>query len=75
VHPIPGQQEVRPVSELIDLHTTAQLLGLSIMSVRRAIYKRELPAAKLGGVYRIDRNDLAAYIDGHKTVHLPAVPA
>jgi excisionase family DNA binding protein len=42
----------------------AALLGVNERTVRRAIARRELPARKEGGVYRILATDLARYAPG-----------
>jgi excisionase family DNA binding protein len=49
----------------------AQLLGVSERTVRRAIARGELPAARRAGVYRIAPDDLARFRARHR---LPALP-
>jgi len=56
-HGVSGAADTWPLSA----REAAQLLGLSERTVRRAIARGELPAARRAGVYRIAPDDLARY--------------
>ena len=54
---------VRLVSE----HEAANILGLSVKTLRRWRWAgREVPFIKLGGAVRYSLDDLNEYIDGHR---------
>lgn len=48
------------MKEFLSIKEAAQYLGVEYKTVWRAIQKGELPAAKIGGVYRIRRGDIHA---------------
>lgn len=52
-----------PLGELVDITAAAAALGTSPRHVRRLVYERRLPYFKVGGKVRIDRRELAAWVD------------
>ncbi|MFN8474897.1 MAG: helix-turn-helix domain-containing protein [Anaerolineae bacterium] len=46
----------------------AQLLKLHEETIRRYLRSGELPAIKLGGVYRVKREDLEEFLKKHRTL-------
>jgi excisionase family DNA binding protein len=54
-------------SALLKLSRVAELLDLSSKSVRRMIESRELIAIRVGGQWRVDPRDLAAYLARNRT--------
>lgn len=61
----PAETEDAPPA-LIRLEETARRLGVSMTTVRRLIEAGELPAVRVGRVYRMDPRDLDAFIQAHK---------
>src|SRR4051794_35235245 len=54
-------QDPRPAGPVLSAREAAAVLGISERTVRRAVARGDLPAAKHGGVYRIARADIARY--------------
>ena len=50
-------------SEYLTAHDVAQILNVSLVTVRNLIRKGELPATKINRRYRIARSDLAAFLE------------
>jgi len=46
----------------------AEMLELSVDTIRRYIREGKLPAIRLGGAYRIKREDFERFIEERKTV-------
>jgi excisionase family DNA binding protein len=55
-----------PLSGLLTIHDVAELLKLSVSTVRRLQRQRKIPFVKVGGSVRFVRSDLAAYLDGRR---------
>ena len=51
----------------LSLEEVADLLGVNYQLVYRLVRSGELPAIRLGRVYRIDRADLDVYLQNSKT--------
>lgn len=69
------QSEVKQVvvqaslaKRLYSLHEAAIYLGRSTWSVRRLIWKGELPSVRAGGRVHVDVNDLDAFVEKNKVV-------
>ena len=60
--------------EYLSLEEVADLLGVNYQLIYRLVRSGELPAIRLGRVYRVDRTDLDAYLESTKTSRGP-VPA
>jgi excisionase family DNA binding protein len=52
---------------LLKLSRVAKLLDMSTKTVRRLVERRELVAIRIGGQWRVDPRDLAAYLAHHRT--------
>lgn len=51
----------------LSLEEVADLLGVDYQLVYRLVRKNELPAVRLGRVYRVSRDDLDEFIERSKT--------
>jgi excisionase family DNA binding protein len=54
------------MEKLLSIEDVAEYLGLEYKSVYRLIRAGDLPAARIGRVYRVSREDLASYIEQQK---------
>jgi excisionase family DNA binding protein len=54
------------MDELMTITEAARILKLSTFTVRRYIKVGKLPAAKVGGQWRIRKNDLIDFVAGDK---------
>lgn len=62
------------MGELLTLEQTAEILGVTSTTIRNYIRKGLLPRVKVGGRFvRVDRDDLEAFINGHKVLAGEAV--
>jgi len=52
-----------PASGLLTIPDVAELLKISIPTVRRLQQHRQLPFIKVGGCVRFNRSDIAAYLE------------
>ena len=52
--------------QFLSIEEVADLLGVNYQLIYRLVRAGELPAARLGRVYRIDRRDLDAYLSRSK---------
>lgn len=52
---------------LLKLSRVARLLDMSTKTVRRLVERGELIAIRIGGQWRVDPRDLAAYLACHRT--------
>lgn len=65
-----GLLEMKPAMEnnleplkFLTLEETAQLLHLSRRTLQRMIHRKELPAFKVGGQWRVHPNQLAKWLE------------
>ena len=49
--------------EIIDFEEATRLLNFKPSRLRKAIYRRELPFYRLGGLLRFKRTELLAWLD------------
>ena len=56
------------MEKLLTIEEVAEFLNLEYKSVYRLVRNGELPAARIGRVYRVSRSDLDAYLDQQKQV-------
>lgn len=54
------------MEKLLSIEEVAEIFGLEYKSVYRLIRSGELPAARIGRVYRVNKADLAAYLEQQK---------
>ena len=54
------------MEKLLSIDEVAEIVGLEYKSVYRLIRGGELPAARIGRVYRVSMPDLAAYLERQK---------
>jgi excisionase family DNA binding protein len=54
------------MEKLLSIEDVAEILGLEYKSIYRLIRSGELPAARIGRVYRVNKADLAAYLERQK---------
>jgi excisionase family DNA binding protein len=54
------------MEKLLSIEEVAEILGLEYKTIYRLIRSGELPAARVGRVYRVDRADLEAYLERQK---------
>jgi excisionase family DNA binding protein len=54
------------MEKLLSIEEVAEILGLEYKTVYRLIHNGELPAAKVGRVYRIYKADLEAFLERQK---------
>jgi len=57
-----------PLKEYSSLEEVADLLGVTYQLVYRLVREGELPAIRLGRVYRVAKTDLEAYLESRKPV-------
>ena len=55
------------MAELLTVAEVADQLRVSTMTVYRLIQRDELPALRIGRSYRINQDDLDAYLSGRAT--------
>ena len=65
-HSLSGNSQV--LKRLYGLSEAAIYLGRSTWSVRRLIWKGELPSVRAGGRVHVDVNDLDAFVEKNKVV-------
>ena len=59
------------MEKLLSIEDVAEILGLEYKSVYRLVRNGELPAARIGRVYRVSRVDLSAFLEKQKqAVHM-----
>lgn len=56
------------MEKLLSIQEIAEVLGLEYKTVYRLIRNAELPAARVGRVYRVDKADLKAFLEQQKQV-------
>jgi len=56
------------MEKLLSIEEVAEIFGLEYKSVYRLIRSGELPAARIGRVYRVNKADLAAFLEQQKQV-------
>ena len=56
-----------PEKEFMSLEEVAELLGVNYQLIYKLVRSGELPAVRVGRVYRVQRGDLDAYIERSKT--------
>lgn len=54
------------MEKLLSIEDVAEILGLEYKSIYRLIRSGELPAARIGRVYRVNKADLAAFLESQK---------
>ncbi len=59
-------KESRDLKPFLSLKEMAQYLGMGYKAVWRLVLSGELPASKVGGIYRIRRNDAEAFLEQRK---------
>jgi len=59
-------KSVPPDRIAVTVKEAAVLLGTNHKQIRKALYARELPAAKLGNAYSIGVEDLRKWFEGKK---------
>jgi len=55
------------VQSMLDVQTIAKWLNVTPRTVNRMIERGELPAYRVGGMYHIERSEMQAYLDAHRT--------
>jgi excisionase family DNA binding protein len=55
-----------PEKEYLSLEDVAETLGVTYQLIYRLVRSGELPAARLGKLYRVSKRDLNAYLDRSK---------
>ena len=56
------------MEKLLSIEEIAEIMGLEYKSVYRLVRSGELPAARIGRVYRVSQADLSAYLERQKQV-------
>lgn len=64
---------VMPDKPFLTLEEIAELLSVEYQLVYRLVRRKELPAVRVGRVYRVSREDLDAYLHRSRTT-TPAAP-
>lgn len=54
------------MEKLLSIEQVAEILALEYKSIYRLIRSGELPAARIGRVYRVNKADLAAFLEQQK---------
>ena len=58
----PMENDIEPL-KFLTLEETAELLHLSRRTLQRMIHRKELPAFKVGGQWRVHPNQLAKWLE------------
>ncbi len=58
----------RPLTKLLTIEETAQILNVSPRTVRRAIDAGALPVHRIGRLIRVSQLDLAGFLGANRTV-------
>lgn len=53
---------------ILTIQEAAEVLTISVSSLRRLIHDQEIPVIRIGQSVRLRRVDLDAFVDGHVTV-------
>ena len=61
---VPAAPPIQPLEAALDVYDVARLFKCSHKTVRRMIADGRLPAAKIGSVWRIRPEDVAAILAG-----------
>lgn len=61
--PLPMDDNAQPL-RFLTTHESAELLQVSKRTLQRMINRKDLPAFKVGGQWRIHENTLAKWLDG-----------
>lgn len=64
---------MNPEKKFMTLEDVADMLGVNYQLIYRLVRSGELPAIRLGRVYRVTQEDLNAYLAAQKTVAAGAV--
>lgn len=56
-----------PGARLLTLKEAAVYLGVSVWTIRRLVWRGEMPHVPVGKLVQLDRGDLDAWIDAKKT--------
>ena len=59
---------ISAMERLLSVEEVADILGLEYKTIYRLVRSGDLPAARIGRVYRVDRADLEAYLERQKQV-------
>lgn len=59
------------MSKMLTVNEVAERLGLHAHTIRRYIREGKIPAAKFGRVWRVDEEDLRAFIEEQKRLKQP----
>ncbi len=62
LHPRPGAD----LPTLVDIHSVAGHLGVSVRHIRRLIDERRIPFVKVGKLVRFDVDVIAGWVDAHR---------
>lgn len=65
-------EQVEQTKEVLDVQEAANLLGVSVWTVRDAANKGELPARKVGRAWRFSRQALLEWLKGGDREKVPA---
>lgn len=61
------------MEKLLSISDAAEILGVEYKTVYRLVRTGEIPAGRVGRIYRIKREDLEAYFESTKShAHIPA---
>jgi excisionase family DNA binding protein len=63
-----GRPTPRPVTKLLTIEETEEVLNASTRTVRRAIDAGALPVHRIGRLVRISDADLAGFLNANRTV-------
>ena len=55
------------IQKLISVEKTAEILAVSLQTVRKLITEKELPATRIGNQYRIKETDINILIERNST--------
>ena len=58
------------MKKYLSLEEVAEMLGVNYQLIYKLVRARELPAIRLGRVYRVEQGDLEAYLRQQKTAHI-----
>jgi excisionase family DNA binding protein len=65
------KRRIQVVGHLLDVHSAAQFLGFSELSLRKRVFRRSIPFKRVGRQVLFSRSELEKWIDalGGVTVH------
>ena len=66
-------EEIFAAKQFLSIREAAQYLNVEYKTLYRLVVAGKIPASRVGGVYRIKRQDIDDYLEGQKGTARPAM--